>query len=50
MAETVKDYSTDRQKKEVLAVYGKLIEDRKKELEVFLSIYQNKEKENEKAE
>ncbi|MBP5456866.1 MAG: glycosyltransferase [Paludibacteraceae bacterium] len=50
MAETVKDYSPDRQKKEVLDVYGKLVEDRKKELTVFLSICENKEKENEKAE
>ena len=50
MAETVKDYAPDRQKVEVLDVYGKLVEDRKKELTVFLSICENKEKENEKAE
>lgn len=47
MKATVEQYEPTRQDREADAVYTELFEQRKKELELMLSIYKNKEKENE---
>ena len=50
MKETVAEYTPERQSEEIKSVYEGLFAERKKELEIALSILKNKEKENDTKE